>query len=99
MKVITNRNEANCLDCGGFGSYAVMLENGSVGCDYCLSENLVFRSTGKPFQPIFGSPERTYQVNQYGPQLKDRRGLVKPWPMFKERRGTDVSLQTGLGRP
>lgn len=96
MRIIINKDEASCMFCG-VDSHAVLLENGSVVCSNCMSANLVSHYTGGAFQAVFG--DKTYRVNQYCPDVKDRRLINRSYPIFKERRGLHGSLQVGLGRP
>lgn len=85
MKVIVNKKEAYCLTCSG-GGHAVISFDGAVVCSNCFSSDLISGTTGKEFLAVFGVTTKTFQVNQYCPELPDRRLQDRIWPISKERR-------------
>lgn len=85
MKTIVNK--AFCADCSNLDAPIIM--DNIIVCRHCGSSYLF--ETGfqihelKAFIPSF-QEERTYKVNQYCPELPERRNSDVAWPLIRERR-------------
>ncbi len=69
MKFLSNQTEARCLRCQTPG--VVINNEGLCHCGVCGCPDLVNIHTGKEYLPVFEN--MTYKVNQYTPEVKDRR--------------------------
>jgi hypothetical protein len=86
-RIVTNSDDGYCTVCGTVGEIELVPGTSNVICSVCKSPNLAARETGTMFVPMFGvNPEKTFQVNKYGPVLPCRRKARTQYPKIRDRR-------------
>lgn len=86
MRKLANSSQALCLLCQNTGAF--LDKNGIVRCKRCQKLMLIDKKTKEVFEPVY--EDETFQVNQYGAKVKDRRKNKRKMPILKERRNPQI---------